>query len=49
MGQGIWDGGRNNSHEYLKGIWRLNHSFLKVLIGRNVHTVASVLARARSA
>src|ERR1700724_1482571 len=30
-------------------MWRLNHSFLKVLISRNAHTVASDLARARSA
>ena len=30
-------------------MWRLNHSFPKVLIGRNVLTVASDLARARSA
>jgi hypothetical protein len=35
--------------EYLRGMWRLNHSFLKVLFGRGVHTVASVLARARPA
>jgi 4-oxalocrotonate tautomerase len=30
-------------------MWKLNHSFLKVSIGRNVHTVASDLARVRSA
>ena len=32
------------SQEYPEGMWRLNHSFLKVLIGRNVHIVASDLA-----
>jgi 4-oxalocrotonate tautomerase len=32
------------SQEYLEGIWRLNHSFLKVLTGDDVHIVAGVLA-----
>jgi hypothetical protein len=32
------------SQEYLEGVWRLNHSFLKVLTGDGVHTGAIILA-----
>ena len=36
------------SQEYLKSTWRVNHSILKVLIGRNVHPVVSALATGES-